>query len=267
MTSVLSDTRGRVIALIGNLSRDLIPGRPPTVGGGPFHGARALQRLRVPARIVARCAAADRDALLPPVIRLGTPVRYVAGAQTRDLLVLVRRRPTRDADRGARRPLAARRSAGAAADAVGARSAARHVTSSRPRRSRRSRGAVESHSTARASFACRRSARCGSTTTSTPTLLRHIWVLKLAEEEAEVVGDLQALGVREVLVTHGSRGATVYTAGTTRARQRPRCRRRSDRRRRRLHDRRTSLHATPASDPSGAARRATAVVAAVLSRR
>ena len=44
-------------------------------------------------------------------------------------------------------------------------------------------------------------------------LLRHIWVLKLADEEAEVLGDLAALGVREVVVTHGSRGSTVYCGG------------------------------------------------------
>jgi len=71
-----------VIALIGNLSRDLRPGAEPAAGGGPYHGARALRRLRVPARIVVRCAVADRDALLPSLIRLGTPVRYVAGEQT-----------------------------------------------------------------------------------------------------------------------------------------------------------------------------------------
>ena len=44
-------------------------------------------------------------------------------------------------------------------------------------------------------------------------LLRHVWVLKLADEEAEVVGDPVALGVREVIVTHGSRGSTVYCGG------------------------------------------------------
>jgi sugar/nucleoside kinase (ribokinase family) len=45
-------------------------------------------------------------------------------------------------------------------------------------------------------------------------LLRHIWVLKLADEEAAVVGDVDALRVKEVLVTHGSRGSTVYCGGT-----------------------------------------------------
>ena len=50
-------TGERVIALIGNLSLDVLPGAAPRIGGGSYHGARALQRLRVPARVVARCAA------------------------------------------------------------------------------------------------------------------------------------------------------------------------------------------------------------------
>ena len=70
-----------MIALLGNLSRDDLPGGP-RVGGGPFHGGRALQRLRVPARIVARCAGTDRELLLPPLVRLGTPVRFVTGDAT-----------------------------------------------------------------------------------------------------------------------------------------------------------------------------------------
>jgi sugar/nucleoside kinase (ribokinase family) len=41
-------------------------------------------------------------------------------------------------------------------------------------------------------------------------VLRHVWTLKLADEEADVIGDPTALGVRELLVTHGSRGSTVY---------------------------------------------------------
>ena len=46
-------------------------------------------------------------------------------------------------------------------------------------------------------------------------MLRHVWVLKLADDEAEIVGDLAALGVREILVTHGSRGSTVHVGGTS----------------------------------------------------
>jgi sugar/nucleoside kinase (ribokinase family) len=46
-----------------------------------------------------------------------------------------------------------------------------------------------------------------------PEALRHVTALKLAEEEADVLGDPAALGVAEVLVTHGSRGATVYAGG------------------------------------------------------
>jgi sugar/nucleoside kinase (ribokinase family) len=44
-------------------------------------------------------------------------------------------------------------------------------------------------------------------------LLRHVSMLKLAEEEAVVVGDLGALGVAEIIVTLGSRGSIVYANG------------------------------------------------------
>ena len=70
-----------MIALVGNLARDVLSDGA-VVGGGAFHGARALQRLRVPARIVTRCAVADREQLLPALTRLGTPVRYVPGSST-----------------------------------------------------------------------------------------------------------------------------------------------------------------------------------------
>jgi sugar/nucleoside kinase (ribokinase family) len=46
-----------------------------------------------------------------------------------------------------------------------------------------------------------------------PELLRHVSMLKLSEEEAEVLGDPAALDVPEVIVTHGSRGSTLYLDG------------------------------------------------------
>ena len=46
-----------------------------------------------------------------------------------------------------------------------------------------------------------------------PELLRHVTMLKLSDEEAEVLGDPAALPVPEVLVTHGSHGSTLYIEG------------------------------------------------------
>jgi len=71
-----------VIALLGNLARDLFPGREPTVGGGPFHAARALRLIDTPAQLYVRCALEDRDTLVLGVARLGTPVQYVPGEST-----------------------------------------------------------------------------------------------------------------------------------------------------------------------------------------
>ena len=47
-----------------------------------------------------------------------------------------------------------------------------------------------------------------------PELLRHVRVLKLADDEAEVIGDPSTLPVPEVIATHGPRGSTVYADGT-----------------------------------------------------
>ncbi len=46
-----------------------------------------------------------------------------------------------------------------------------------------------------------------------PELLRHVEVLKLSDEEAEALGDPAALPVPEIVVTHGSRGSTVFAGG------------------------------------------------------
>jgi sugar/nucleoside kinase (ribokinase family) len=96
-------------------------------------------------------------------------------------------------------------------------------------------------------------------------LLRHVTVLKLAVEEAEAVGDVRELGVPEVLVTYGAGGADIVTRdGTTHVPARD-----------------VAEDPTGAGDafgaaylasraqghaPASAARRATALVSAVLSR-
>lgn len=253
-----------MIALIGNLSKDELPGRPPQVGGGSFHGARALHRLRVPARIVARCAVADRDLLLPPLVRLGTPVRYVPGESTAGFSFHY------DGDRRVMR-VAALGDVWLPADLPPLPTVRwTHVAPL-------ARGEFPLETLAALARRCRISFD-GQGLVRVPALgplrldddfdrelLRHVWVLKLAEEEAEVLGDPAALGVREVVVTHGSRGATLYLRG--RAEHVP--------------ARAFPGDPTGAGDafatayvvarnagfaPAGAARRATAVVASLLNR-
>jgi sugar/nucleoside kinase (ribokinase family) len=200
-----------VIGLLGNLSKDVLPGRPPHVGGGPYHGARALQRLRVPARIVARCSVADREQLLPPLVRLGTPIRYVAGTYTSTFGF------TYDGDR---RTMWIDQVGDAwhAADVPELRSRWIHIapltrgewpTATVKALARRHRVSFDGQGLVRRP-------EVGPLVLDDDfdrELLRYIWVLKLADEEAEVVGDVHSLGVREVLVTHGSRGSTVYCGG------------------------------------------------------
>lgn len=252
-----------MIALLGNLSRDVVPGSPPKVGGGSYHGARALQRLRVPARIVARCAVEDRATLVPPLIRLGTPVRYVPGTSTAEFSF------TYDGDRRIM-TMTALGDVWRPEDVPDVRLRWIHIAPL-------SRIEWPVETVAALARRCRVSFD-GQGLTRVPELgplrldgdfdreiLRHLWVLKLAEEEAEVLGDPAALGVREVLVTHGSRGSTVYYGGT----------------REFVPARPIARDPTGAGDafatayivgrnagfgPAGAARRATAVVASMLSR-
>jgi sugar/nucleoside kinase (ribokinase family) len=201
-----------VIALIGNLSRDLLPGRPPRAGGGPFHGARALQRLRVPARVIARCAEEDREVLLPPLVRLGTPTRYVHGESTATFSFTYNgdvRTMSIDGLGDVWRP-----------DDIPELPSGRWVHIAPLARGE---FPVE---TIAALARRRRVSFDGQGLVRVPEvgplrldedfdreILRHIWVLKLADEEAAVLGDPGALGVREVLVTHGSRGSTIYFGG------------------------------------------------------
>ena len=253
-----------MIALVGNLSRDFVPGKPPQVGGGPYHGARALQRLRVPARIVARCAEADRDVLMPPLVRLGTPVRYVVGTSTPTFSFSYngeRREMRIDALGDVWAPSDIPELPGARW--VHLAPLARHefpveTVAALARRRRVSfdgQGLVRVPSVGPLQLDAH----------FDPELLRHLWVLKLSDEEAEVVGDISALGVREVVVTHGSRGATVHVGGTSEL----------------VPAHGVARDPTGAGDafmtaylvgrhagfsPVGAARRATAVVASVLVR-
>jgi sugar/nucleoside kinase (ribokinase family) len=70
------------IAVVGNLSLDRVAGSRPRIGGGPYHAARALRLVGARARLVARCADGDRRFLLPRLAALGIPLRLLAGETT-----------------------------------------------------------------------------------------------------------------------------------------------------------------------------------------
>lgn len=202
-----------MIAVLGNLTYDLVPGHAPRVGGGPFHCARALRRLEVPATIYARCAEQDRGELIPQVAALGTPVEYVQGETTAVY------RLSYEGDHRHMRIEAlgdpwAPDDLPALSDAVKWVHVAPLARSDFP---------VETLAAIapgrRLAFDGQGLVRVAETgdlrldANFDPELLRHLSMLKLSDEEAEVLGDPAAIPVREVIVTHGSRGSTLYLDG------------------------------------------------------
>ena len=70
------------IAVIGNLAVDRIGGSPPRVGGGAYYAARAAAHIGADAAIVTRCAPADREVALAPLERLGLEVVCLDASET-----------------------------------------------------------------------------------------------------------------------------------------------------------------------------------------
>ena len=70
------------LAVIGNLSRDVVAGAPPRAGGGVFWSTRALARLGAQATVSAACSAQDRPLLVPPLEAFGLPVTWHESAVT-----------------------------------------------------------------------------------------------------------------------------------------------------------------------------------------
>lgn len=208
----------RPLAVVGNLSRDLVDGGPPRAGGAPFHAARALRVLGRPALVGAKCADSDRDSLLTPLVRLGLPVLWRGGASTatfsfryegdrRLMEVKALGDPWTIADlHGLER-----------ADwvHVGALARSDFPAETLAALARERRLSFDGQGLVRP-------ARTGPLELDAdydPEVLRHVSILKLAEEEAQtLVGEpdedaLRSLGVPEVVVTLGSEGSLVLADG------------------------------------------------------
>jgi sugar/nucleoside kinase (ribokinase family) len=261
----------RPVAVVGNLSRDLVDGEL-RAGGAPLHAARALRVLGWPAIVAVKAADADRRLLLPPLVRLGVPVLWRGGDSTaafsfrydgdrREMVVEALGPSWAPADlRGLER---------AEWVHVGALARSDFPAATLAPLARERRVSFDGQGLVRPD----RTGPLRLDPDYDPEVVRHVSVLKLAEEEARtLVGEpdedaLRSLGVPEVVVTLGSRGSLVLAEG-------------------RLE--RVPARAVDGADPTGAgdafsaaylvsrasghapaasARRATALVAGLLGRR
>jgi sugar/nucleoside kinase (ribokinase family) len=263
----------RPLALVGSLSFDRVEGGPPRIGGAPYHGGRALRLLGGPGRIVAKCGRPDRRELLPRLVALGLPVTLWSGEATHVFSLHYdgdRRQMVVDSVGDPWRP---DELAGALAgvDAVHLAPLLRSDFSPEvlAQVARGRRVSLDAQGLVRP----RHVGPLELDRDFDGALLERVSILKLAEEEAQaLVGEvseatLRGLGVPEVVVTFGTDGSLVYANGRLR---------------------RVDAHEIAAPDPTGAgdayavtylasradghapaaaARRATAVVASLLTGR
>ena len=207
------------VAVVGSLSLDFVDGGAPRVGGAPFYAARALRALGASAVIAAKCAAPDRHLLLPPLIRLGLPVRWQDSSVSAAFSFTYEREQRRMSIEAIADPWSPAEAVAAVGDArwvqVAPLSRADFPAETLAALARGRRLLLDGQGLARP-------ARIGPLELDAdydPAVLRSVSVLKLSADEAELLVDgygeqaLGRLGVKEVVVTLGSRGCIVFADG------------------------------------------------------
>jgi sugar/nucleoside kinase (ribokinase family) len=205
--------------VIGHLSRDLVDGHAERIGGPPWYAARALRAMRQEAMVVAKCGEPERRSYLRRLAALGLPVSLAAAGETtsfsfrydaegnREMRVDAIGEPWREGDEPER---ALRR-----VEWVHVAPVLRgdFPPEALERIARRRRVLLDGHGLVRT----REVGPLVLDADFDRALLRHVSILKLSEEEAEAIvgsGDLEALrelGVPEVVVTFGAGGSLVLT--------------------------------------------------------
>ena len=194
-------------------------GRERGIGGGPWYAGRALRALGQEAVVVAKCGESERRSYLRNLASLGLPVSLAAAGETtsfsfrydseghREMRVDAIGEPWRDGDD----PDGALRGVEWVHVAPVLRGDFSPETLDRIARRRRM--LLDAHGLVRA----RRVGPVELDGDFDRDLLRHVSVLKLAEEEAEAIlghGDLEELrrlGVPEIVVTFGAGGSLVLS--------------------------------------------------------
>jgi sugar/nucleoside kinase (ribokinase family) len=205
--------------VIGPLAHDVVGGRAERIGGGPWYAARALRALQQEAIVVAKCGEPERRSYLRRLSALGLPVSLTAAGETtsfafrydadgrREMRVEAIGEPWSEADEPER-----------VLRQVEWVHVAPLLRGDFPpeileRIAHRRRVLFDGHGLVRA----RRVGPLALDGDFDPALLRHVSILKLAEEEAQAIlggGDLEGLrglGVPEIVVTFGAGGSLVLT--------------------------------------------------------
>jgi len=202
----------RPLGVIGPLSRDVVAGGAARIGGGPWHAARALHALRHDALVFAKCGAADALAFRHSLATLGVAAAVATGGETTAFSFSYDAHGVRTMR----------------VDAIGEPWRAEDVPETLLRRvtwlhvapllrgdfdrallerlARGRRVLLDAQGLVRV----RRTGPLVLDDDFDEAILRHVTVLKLSEEEAAVL-DVAQLRVPEILVTAGARGARVVT--------------------------------------------------------
>jgi len=200
----------RPLGVIGHLARDIVSGSTPRIGGGPWHAARAYRALGHDAIVFAKCGEREFGAQLATQ---GLPFSLTTGGETTAFSFSYDDDGTRTMS----------------VDAVGEPWSVSELPQALLRRVQWLQVAPLLHGDFDPdAFAWlardRRILYDGQGLVRRREVgplqldgsldrdvLQHVWMLKLAVEEAEAVGDVRELGVPEVLVTRGPVGSTIVT--------------------------------------------------------
>jgi sugar/nucleoside kinase (ribokinase family) len=203
----------RRLGVIGPLSRDIVAGADPQIGGGPWHAARALRALGREAVVLAKCGGDDLLGHRRTLATLGLPSNVSVGGETtafsfsydehgvRTMQVDAIGEPWRREDvpdtlltRVEWLHVAPLLRGDFDADMLEWLARGRHIL-------------LDAQGLVRA----RKTGPLVLDDVFDRSLLRHVRVLKVAEEEAEAIGGVDELDVPEIVVTSGPRGSRVIT--------------------------------------------------------
>ena len=209
------------LAIVGNLSRDVVAGADPRPGGGVFWSTRAVSRLGADAVVTAACSAADRATLVPPLEAFGIPVSWIESSTTTAYSFHYEGDRRIMWQEAVGDPWSADSAVAAVGDAEWVNVCALTRTDFPPETLAALAGGGRMLLVDLQGLV--RTATVGPLQTDRHIgdVLKHMEVLKLNDEEAEtLVGSaephaLQTLGVPEVILTLGSAGAWVITPEAT----------------------------------------------------